>query len=212
MPIPLAAIGLGIQGAGLLAKLFGKSDEEIRQERIAKLRGQITAAKAKTLAEGSRLINEQTVRNQSLARQGGAARAIAMGRGNQAEDFAVPGEQRALTAGSESLRGFTADTNRAYDNQLLAAESEFAQRPISPDVGDYLIEGGDVLAQYGQGKEMLDLYKNPTDAEFEDISNLGEFQETSKLPPPQFEPRQLPSWIGARDRNAMSLKYGKRRR
>jgi hypothetical protein len=156
MPFPFAAVALGLQGASLASKFFGKSDEQKRQDRYNDLlksgEKDYREAKSRALARVQKLGAGQIANS----RQSAMRRAAAAGRGGEAESFILPAQQGAM----DTMQRTEANTEQHYDDQWLDFKSsigkDFADRPIEPDAFDYISEGLGQGANYMQQRDFID--------------------------------------------------------
>lgn len=148
MPDPFVVGGLIAKGVGLLGGLLGGGAEAERQKRRQQLIEFIISRRNKAIQDASRRGAGQV----ASSRQAALTRAAAAGRTDEAESYILPAEQRAQAVVSEDIRR----TGESYEQELLSAEQDFADRPIEPSFFDTLGEVGNVAAEYGFNREALD--------------------------------------------------------
>jgi len=164
-------VGAGVgAGVGFLAGLFGsKSAEQESQERadqvrqyLARLRLENRQAKLKVLKEGTERLGKFGGTQIALARGSAAERSAALGRYGDAEPAVLAAEQQASTQANRLLGDFQATTEREFENRDLALsmqglgiEQDFANRPMQPGVGDYLLGIGKEAFTFSQNQEMM---------------------------------------------------------
>lgn len=142
---PLTIAGLGTQAIGLAGKIFGKSDESIRQERFSNLLSQIRAQRQRARGEAFALNSGMTQR----ANQAAIQRHAALGGQSNVEQFVLPANQAAASAGARNV----IQSTQPYDNAELSANQSFADRPIADDWRDYASEIGGAVTSYGMGRQ-----------------------------------------------------------
>lgn len=162
------AIGGGIGAIGGL--LFGKSDEEIRNEHFQQFLNVLAADRKKKIEETGKQFSGMVQQASSNARR----RAGAAGRQDNAEDYILPAQGQATRAYGDALRAAL----EPFDTAKLNAEAEFAGRPIEPGAMDYLAAGAGQYANYMQENKLIEaLSKNPSGAVTQpkgEITNLME--------------------------------------
>ena len=139
-----AAVGAGVGG---LLSLFDPSEEEIATKRKNELLKAIAQMRYQAILHGAETIGKQTTANAAAERQAAAARALSLGHSADAESFILPAVSRVNTAGSEALSRYNLGVESNFDNAEIAAQANYADRPIQPGISDYLAEiGGSALA------------------------------------------------------------------
>jgi len=151
---PWGAVAGGATGA--LLSLLEKTPEEEREERIDELRRKLE----RTRFEGIGRILKNTRGQVEAERQAAIERAAAGGRGSQAESFIVPAVGRVARSGQEALSSYQS----AMDQAELGLESDIAQRPIEPNITDYLGELGSQAMQYKLGQDYIKTQEMPPTA------------------------------------------------
>lgn len=145
---PGTAIGAGIgAGVGLISGLFSQSDEEIRKQRYDDMVKRLNELRSR----GAERINKFRSSGISRMEQGAARRALAMGQSGESDSLALPGVSQIETQASDSMSRYM----DAIDAQKIAAEQDFANRPIEPNVSDYLMELGNTGLSYMQNQEYI---------------------------------------------------------
>lgn len=140
---------------GGLASLFGSSAEEKRKARLEDQMKFINGLRSASLSRGFTEIGKDVQRNISSARQAATRRAMALGRGGDAETLIAPAEGRALESGGRAITDFMLGTQKQFDSAALSAQSEFAGSPIEPSTGEYLLTVGKGVAQYAQNQDYI---------------------------------------------------------
>lgn len=130
-------------------------ESRVRRMRIELMKKLFEEDRKKRLSEGTQQINQYTqgLRQNEFARA--QRRAVAMGRENQAEAFALPGTQQVARAGSDALSRYLTDTNRSFDAQKLAIERDEAAEPIPAGAFDYISSISGSVSDYLSNKEAM---------------------------------------------------------
>ena len=150
------AIGAGIGAVvGAIPGLFGESEEEIRAKRKNELLKQIAAIRAQAIRTGITQLADVTTRQAANVRQAAAQRAASLGRTGQAESFIAPGEQATMAGGSAAAREYMTDVNKRFAPYEVGAEEQYANRPIQPNISDYLQRIGATAMRYKQNEDWL---------------------------------------------------------
>ena len=171
------AIGAGIGAVvGAIPGLFGESEEEIQAKRKNELLKQIAAIRAQAIRTGITQLADVTTRQAANVRQAAAQRAASLGRTGQAESFIAPGEQATMAGGSAAAREYMTDVNKRFAPYEVGAEEQYANRPIQPNISDYLQRIGATAMRYKQNEDWLKA-----------ISGTGWLRELSRAAIPTME-------------------------
>ena len=198
--IPMAAYGAA---AGFLGGLLSESPEAERQRRKAELLKNIGIYKQKSLTEGVAKINKFVTGQVKNAQQGGARRALSMGRQGEAEAFITPAVSNITERGANATENYVENTNRLYDQAALNAESDFAGRPIEPSLTDVVESLGVAGLQYDASQKRLEMMQklyggeNPT-YENLNVGNLSDLKGVTGMPTYDVGPN-APVQIGSLD-------------
>jgi hypothetical protein len=154
----------GLLGAipGAILGGLEKSDEEILQERLDRFLLKLREKKAKTLTEGKEAIGQQIGTAVGTVKAGAARKAAGTGRIADVESYTLPGEQMVYQQGSQVLKDFLLQTNRAFDAAELEAELGFAQRPLQTPVADYLLGMGEGAMNIKQSQDIINILTGQT--------------------------------------------------
>lgn len=172
-----AGIGAGIGALGGLIGSWGEqSPEEIRQERLARLKAMIQQSRTNAIARASGLI--KTGRENLSSNIGGMQanvlasakrRAIAAGRPDEVAAYAAAPTEAFATQGSQATKEYNLNAaqqiealNQGFDQADLNAEAGFADRPIEPNVSDILLNLGSSAADIAMKSQLVDAYKAHT--------------------------------------------------
>ncbi|MBU2060095.1 MAG: hypothetical protein KKB38_20485 [Gammaproteobacteria bacterium] len=175
-------IGGGIGGAiGFISGLASDSPDVIRQRRKVELLKSIAGYRERSLKEGVAKINKFITGQVKNVQQGGAKRALSMGRQGEGEAFITSGVSNVLEQGSRATEGFLESTNRYYDQAELGVEQDWAGRPIEPSLTDVVEELGIAGLQYDAAQKriaaMKQIYGSGEKPSYENL-NVG---DVSKL-------------------------------
>lgn len=160
--VPGVGTAIGAVAGGLIGgigSLFGSSAEDQRKQHYNDYVNMINTLRSQTLSRGFTNIGGQIQRNMSSARQAATRRAAALGRTNSTEAFVAPVESKAQEAGGQALTNWWTNTERGFDQELATGAREFAQRDISPSVGDTVGTLGQGVAGYLQNKDYISALK-----------------------------------------------------
>ena len=160
----LGPVGMGVgAGIGGLLSLFGDSAEQSRQKNYKDYLNELQGIETSTINRGFTEIGGGIQRSMAAARQAATRRFAAMGRTGNIEGMIAPIEARAQQAGGDALVNWYNQTLGQFDRARAGAALEFAQRPIEPSVGQYVMTAGqgignilrnvdyiNALRQYGQ--------------------------------------------------------------
>lgn len=169
MALPYAAIGLGLTAVDLAGKFFGKSDKEIRQQRIREYVKRRAARRDQSLARLSEetgknigRINQYTTGTLKRTQGDIGARAASRGVGADEADF-LAAQGQITGQGSEAIQGTQDAADRArrmieesYDRDAASAEMEGIFAPEDPGITDVLGSLASPVLQYGMNQEYLD--------------------------------------------------------
>jgi len=129
---------------GLLSGLASESSPEYRvlEQRKQLLRQLIAARRAEAIAEGSKIIAQQTQGAVQAAETGAARRAASRGI-QDTSGYIQPAGQNALSQGSTAMERFITNTNAQYDQAEMNLESESLKFPTPEPLSN-------VVAKIGQ--------------------------------------------------------------
>jgi len=178
------AIGAGIGAVvGAIPGLFGESEEEIQAKRKNELLKQIAAIRAQAIRTGITQLADVTTRQAANVRQAAAQRAASLGRTGQAESFIAPGEQATMAGGSAAAREYMTDVNKRFAPYEVGAEEQYANRPIQPNISDYLQRIGATAMRYKQNEDWLRELSRAAIPTMEDsgINRMAEIYKQSPL-------------------------------
>jgi hypothetical protein len=162
-----AAIGGGV---GLIAGLRDSSDpEKERRKRVEEVRNYLAYLRDENKRQKQQALLDSATRlgkfgggMVSQARGTAAERMAALGRTSDAEPAIASATQQAATEANRLIGESAFNLSRQYDDRDLVlameglnVERDFADRPIQPGVGDFLLGVGEPLFQYGVNRELL---------------------------------------------------------
>ena len=162
------AVGLGLGAASLYDNIFGKSDKEIRQERIREYLKRRAAMREKSLAR----LSEETGKNVgrinqyttgTIKRTQGDLATRSASRGRDADEADFLAAQGVITGqGSEAIQQTQDASDRIRrqieeqaDQDAMNAESEGIFAPEDPNFTDVLGSIAPAALQYGMNQKML---------------------------------------------------------
>lgn len=177
--VPGAIVG-GLVG-GVLG-LAGKSDEEIMAQRKKDLEARINKITDERIARGTADINKQTTGNLAMSNEAAARRAMSLGHTADAESFVLPGQSQVTNQGSQAMRQFLTSAENGRSDALLSAEAGFSNRPIEPNVSDFLLPIGLEAFKFKQNNDYLDTMKQSNI----DGNTLMDFQKRTQKPKNQW--------------------------
>jgi gas vesicle protein len=198
IPIPGAGIVGGAVGA--LSGLFSDSEEEIRRKRQEELKKQneqyrmIALARANQLKQGGiKDISKETATQVGRSQSDVSRRAAALGRTGDIESMLLPVTSRINEAGGKNLETAiqSYDTginniNSQYDTAAMRINSDFAARPIEPNISDNLTSIGSSIIQGGNYdkylKAMTDIYGNKDTPSTSASPNAGLLDNSPSIP------------------------------
>lgn len=147
-------------GASILGKLFSDSAAASEQEsRYATFQRELKEGRARTIGEGTRLINQKTRGQMARGRAATARRLQALGFASEAESFIAPTEQMLASEGDNALKDFIFNTNRYYDQAAIEGAAGFAGRSIAPGAGEYIAELAPAAVSYYESENLLKAVK-----------------------------------------------------
>jgi gas vesicle protein len=151
--IPIPGVGTAIGAVvGGIAGLFSTSPEEERKNRYNELVSRLRELRDTGLQKLNQMRNSRLAQNA----QSGARRAAAGGMTSEAESFILPGQENIETSMSNATGNVVSD----YENRLANVDTDFANRPIEPNVSDYLMQFGKTGIEMSMNDKYIEALKS----------------------------------------------------
>ena len=150
------APGVGGVIGGAIGVIGGLSTNSAENEREKRMR-ELTESYNFAMNQNQQRIVKERSGALGTVRQGVAHQLAARGvSGGNESQYLLPAEQGVLDTTQKSL-----DANRKYyEDAILNAKSDFADRPIEPNTMDYAVEAGTGFAQNQMQNRYLDAYSS----------------------------------------------------